>query len=305
MKWTKIGKIYSVTKKDDFLVTHASNPLAIKANDSVYRIFFSGRNKDNKSSIGWVDYDFDSFDIKDSCNGSVLNFSEQSNSYFSHGISIGNMYEINNKKSILFMGWQIRGNDHWRGDIGKISLSDNLNNLKIESEKPFLSVSDEDPISLSYPWVMREDNLFKMWYGSTIDWSSENGEMIHVIKYATSKNGVNWTMHGLAVPYELNKAQAFSRPTVYKNNGTYHMWYSCRSGSGEKYRIGYSKSSDGINWRRGNPGIDVSKSKFSWDSEMICYPFVFEHKDQLIMLYNGNNHGANGFGMAVMNKENL
>lgn len=299
MKWKKVGQIFEVSKKDNFLTTHASNPLAIKKTDSIYRIFYSGRCKENKSSIGWVDYDIDSLKIISECEKNVLSYSQQKDSYFSHGISIGNMYEVGNKKNILFMGWQIRGDDHWRGDIGRISLSNDLNYLHIESNYPFMSTSKEDPISLSYPWVLKDDDGYKMWYGSTIDWSSKNGEMIHVIKYATSNDGYNWDLNGTAIPYELNVAQAFSRPTVYKKNGIYHMWYSFRSGSGEKYRIGCSRSNDGKIWKRVASGIDVSKTSTEWDSEMICYPYVFEHNEKLFMLYNGNNYGFSGFGLAT------
>ena len=28
-----------------------------------------------------------------------------------------------------------------------------------------------------------------------------------------------------------------------------------------------------------------------WDSEMIAYPFVFDHKGNRYMLYNGNSYG--------------
>lgn len=77
------------------------------------------------------------------------------------------------------------------------------------------------------------------------------------------------------------------------------MWYSFRSGSGSPYRIGYASSCDGEHWLRdeSDSGIDVSDS--GWDSEMICYPFVFKHKNNYYMLYNGNGYGRTGFGMAV------
>ena len=45
-------------------------------------------------------------------------------------------------------------------------------------------------------------------------------------------------------------------------------------------------------------GIDVSPE--GWDSEMICYPYIFEHRGLLYMLYNGNGYGKTGFGLAVM-----
>ena len=75
------------------------------------------------------------------------------------------------------------------------------------------------------------------------------------------------------------------------------MWYSYR---GEYYKIGYAESKDGINWTRKDDeaGIDISKE--GWDSEMICYPFVFNHGDQKYMLYNGNGYGRSGVGLAML-----
>jgi hypothetical protein len=35
---------------------------------------------------------------------------------------------------------------------------------------------------------------------------------------------------------------------------------------------------------------------------MIEYPFVFDYEGQRYMLYNGNNYGETGFGMAVMER---
>jgi hypothetical protein len=75
------------------------------------------------------------------------------------------------------------------------------------------------------------------------------------------------------------------------------MWYSYR---GESYRIGYAESDDGVRWVRkdGEVGIDVSLD--GWDSEMIEYPFVFDHGGRRYMLYNGNSYGMTGIGLAVL-----
>lgn len=298
MKWKKLGQIYFFKTIDSFLQTHASNPLAILLRDDIYRVFFSGRSRENKSSIGYVDIDILKKETISICDKSIFNHGKK-NSFFSHGISIGNIHEINSKKYIQFMAWQIKGEDHWRGNIGRLRLSDDYSTLKLDPNKVFMGIDEEDQISLSYSWVIKENNIYKMWYGSTIDWKSKNGEMIHVIKYATSKNGEKWTKHGIAVPYELGVAQAFSRPTVIKDDKGYHMWFSYRSGDGTKYRIGNAHSLDGKIWnRKKNSGIDVSDH--GWDSEMICYPFVFDHKGKRYMLYNGNEYGKMGFGLAIL-----
>jgi hypothetical protein len=39
-------------------------------------------------------------------------------------------------------------------------------------------------------------------------------------------------------------------------------------------------------------------SDSGWDSEMVCYPYVFKHNDNIYMLYNGNRYGLSGFGIA-------
>ncbi len=301
MRWKKLGQVYSCQPIDKYLISHASNPLAVHLRDDIFRVFFSGRDKENKSSVGYVDIDILEQSVINVCKEAVFIYGDN-DSFYSHGISIGNMYNVKGVNYIQFMAWQIRNGGHWRGDIGRFRVNDDFETLELSPDKPYIGADEEDPVSLSYSWVMQDEESYKMWYGSTIDWTSENGEMIHVIKYATSKDGETWQKHGLAIPYEIGIAQAFSRPTVIKDTDGYHMWFSYRSGDGTKYRIGYAYSPDGQKWeRKQNSGIDVSE--VGWDSEMICYPFVFDHKGDQYMLYNGNEYGKEGFGLAVLERD--
>lgn len=300
MKWKKLGKIFEFQAINEDLLTHTSNPLAVHLKDDVFRVFFSARNEENRSSVGFIDIDILTREIKKISNETTFKYGTDE-SFYSHGVSIGNIYRVDEKDYILFMGWQIRNGGHWRGDIGRLLLKDEAK-LSLAPKNAFMSCDDEDKVSLSYPWVMYDEGIYKMWYGSTDNWSSSNGEMVHVIKYATSKDGISWRKHGLAIPFEIGVAQAFSRPTVFKDSDGYHMWFSYRSGDGTKYRIGYAHSFDGLKWdRKKDSGIDVSIT--GWDNEMICYPFVFEHKGKKYMLYNGNDYGKTGFGLAVLENQ--
>jgi len=294
MKWQKLGRIFEVENIHNKLFSHASNPLALKLDETIYRIFYSSRDKQNRSSVSYFDFDMDNLKVIFQHNEPLFEHGNN-NSFYPHGVSIGNVYSINDKNYILFMGWQVE-KEHWRGDIGRLELI-NKKLIKINPDEVFIKCDEEDPISLSYPWVLFDEGIYKMWYGSTITWDAGNNEMLHIIKYATSKNGINWDKHGIAIPYDIGTAQAFSRPTVIKENGIYKMWYSYR---GKIYRIGYAESSDGINWSRQdeNVGIDVSES--GWDGQMLCYPFVFNYKNDKCMLYNGNDYGKTGIGLAVL-----
>lgn len=302
--WKKLGQLYTPkpSGRHSKLISHAANPLAVHMEGDVYRIFFSGRDEFNRSSVGAVDVDIVQRKI---INEHYAPFFEHGpiGSFFSNGVSIGNCYEADGVQYMLFMGWQNPTNGHWRGDIGRLIVTQQFT-LELDSPEPLMGSNKIDPISLSYPWVLaRPSGGFHMWYGSTLTWDAGNSEMLHVIQHASSDDGSNWNRTGLAVPYELGRVQAFSRPTVVMNDcGDFEMWFSYRSGAGEKYRIGHARSMDGKKWELdlNSARIDVSLS--GWDSEMIEYPFVFYHSGALYMLYNGNGYGRTGFGLAVLDE---
>ncbi len=57
------------------------------------------------------------------------------------------------------------------------------------------------------------------------------------------------------------------------------MWFAHRATKDiSTCRIGFASSLDGLKWVRNDAlaGIDVSSE--GWDSEMICYPYIFEHR---------------------------
>ena len=301
-KWRKLGLLYcpSESIRHPKLLSHAANPLPFQINDDLYRIYFSGRDIDNQSSVGAIDIDIVNRKIIKEYRQPFFEHGLES-SFYSAGVSIGNCYQVNDLTYMLFMGWQNPKEGHWRGDIGRLIVKSDLS-LELESEAPFMGSDSVDPISLSYPWVTKnERGDYSMWYGSTTLWNAGNNEMLHVINYASSSDGNNWNREGLAVPYELGKAQAFSRPTIVGNlEAGFEMWFSFRSGSGEKYRIGYALSQDGKKWELALDDVGIDVSLDGWDSDMIEYPFVFDHKNQRYMLYNGNGYGKTGFGLAVL-----
>ena len=299
-RWKKLGRLFKPNSTHPKLHTHAANPLAIPIERNIYRVFFSGRDKQNRSSIGAVDIDLIERKV-------VQTFKEPfflhgpENSFFEHGVSIGNCYKTRNGRFILFMGWQNPDGEHWRGEVGRLILLPDLT-LRTESSTPFIALNSDDSTSLSYPWVLRtNDDQYDMWYGSTTSWTTDNGEMLHLIKHASSREGEHWIRSGVAIPYELGIAQAFSRPTVIGNmEDGFHMWFSFRGGPETRYRIGYANSENGLDWEvhLNFMGMDVSTD--GWDSEMVEYPFVFDHMNERYMLYNGNGYGKTGFGLAIL-----
>ena len=301
--WIKSGLLFKPSGVHPKLTSHAANPLALHLQGNTYRVFFSGRDNENRSSVGAVDIDVITREVIYEHKQPFL-VHGAGGSFFEAGISIGNCYCVDAQRYMLFMGWQRPPGKHWRGDIGRIKVRADLT-LELDADVPFMGSDEQDSVSLSYPWVEKADNgTFRMWYGSTVTWDAGNGEMLHVIKSANSKDGHTWLKEGVTIPYEIGKAQAFSRPTVLFDAARgYRMWFSFRSGQGEAYRIGYSESRDGITWTLKLDQAGIAPSEKGWDSEMVEYPYVFQHRGNTYMLYNGDGYGKTGFGLAILDEK--
>ena len=303
MSWIKLGRVFNPEARNRHpkLASHSANPLAVPMHGDVYRVFYSGRDAFNRSSVGAFDINLETQEVVCEHHTPFFVHGEQG-SYFEAGVSVGGCYRVGDVVYMLFMGWQNRDGKHWRGDIGRLVVDANFE-LSLFDEVPLLSTSSVDPISLSYPCVLQEKQGYRMWYGSTLQWESEDAEMVHVIHSATSVDGESWSPQGLAVPFINGRCQAFSRPTVLKNQDeSLDMWFSYRGVKGEKYKVGHAFSLDSKGWELelSPPGLEASGH--GWDSEMVAYPFVIEHRGSRFLFYNGNDYGKTGIGLAVLNE---
>lgn len=301
MRWRKLGLIFNAEEhlpSHPKLHSHAANPLPVHIEGDVYRVFFSARDAQKRASVGAVDIDIARRRISRLYTEPVFVHGKEG-SFYADGISVGNVYAVGKRHFMLFMAWQVAGLPHWRGEIGRLELRDDLS-LALAEPRPFLPLNETDPVSLSYPFVAKTQQGYAMWYGSTVSWDAGNGEMLHVLRAASSFDGENWLRTGETLPCTLGSAQAFSRPTLVSDEEGDHMWFSYRGAPSRTYRIGYAHRPVGGSWdmRNEDAGIDVSTR--GWDSEMIEYPFVFDHDGCRYMLYNGNGYGRTGFGLAVL-----
>lgn len=304
MKWRKLGRIFSVEESGicELSYTHSSNPYALKITGSIFRVFYSTRDIDGKSNISYFDYDFDKMKVVFVSDKLIIEHGERG-AFDESGIGIGSILDRGNYYSLFYMAWQTPQNDHWKGVIGQVDFEMKSGSFSVLRKKIAMNLSSEDKISLSYPFVLEINDVFHIWYGSTVSWDYGNGEMLHIIKHAISEDLINWRLRHQCISHIIGKCQAFSRPSVFFDSRGFHMWYSFR-GNRDKYRIGYAFSEDGFDWHANyENGPVVFKSSDGWDSEMVCYPHVFSHEGTKYMLYNGNGYGKTGIGLAVLEED--
>ncbi len=304
MDWKKLKHLFCPDGNFDWMMTHAANPVPyiLDKEKNIVRILFSCRDKNNRSSIGFVDVDFNN-DFK------ILKIADRplaspgAPGFFDDdGVSVSWILPVGEKFYLYYLGWNLRINVPWLNTIG-LAISDNIDGPFERYRKvPILDRSDEDPFTVSYPCVIFDEGIYKMWYGSNLSWGKEQNEMAHVIKYAESADGLNWKRtNEVHIPFVHKGEYALSKPCVVRFADGYKMWYSYRASErSEKYRIGMAVSEDGRKWVRKDDEVGIDVSAEGWDSTSVEYPNVFGINGALYMLYNGNDYGKTGFGIAQL-----
>lgn len=163
-------------------------------------------------------------------------------------------------------------------------------------------------------FVQFYEGIFHMWYIYGKKWIEENENeppaRVYKIAHAVSVDGVNWQKEeGKQIIADiLNEDECQALPTVLKIGNRYHMYFCFRQATDFRknvkrgYRLGYAWSDDMTNWVRDDSNVGIDVSEQGWDSEMMCYPHIFECDGSVYLLYNGNEFGRHGFGIATLKK---
>jgi hypothetical protein len=299
MKWQKLGLIFCPDGKYNWMISHASVPVAEYLEQDIFRIYFSSRDAKNRSHTAWLDIDINRPAIVLASAEKPILSPGELGEFDDSGAMLSWIVLQPQIKYFYYIGWNLGVTVPFRNSIG-LAIWEKGRFPKRYSNAPIVDRSSIDPYFVASCCLRVEDCLWKMWYLSCTGWTLVNSIPRHSyhIRYAESIDGISWKRDGIScIDFKDPGEYAISRPCVLNDNGLYKMWYSYR---GISYRIGYAESLDGIHWTRLDQQVGISVSDFGWDSEMIEYPFVFDHKGSRYMLYNGNGYGKTGFGLAVL-----
>lgn len=299
--WIKLGRVCKPRQNSYWTKTYCMLPTPIKIKKDLFRVFYSSRNKHNKSFITYTDIELKkNIKIIGHAKKPCLTPGELG-CFDDNGVTPSSVIKIKNKIYLYYVGWKPRSTTRY-SLMGGIAISrNNGKSFRRHSRSSMFTSTDKEPFQImTAPFVFKDKKKWKVWYVSCEKWKNSDYP-IYNIKYGISKNGLEWTQTGKVSIKLKKKERAVARPTVIKKNGLFHMWYSKETKVGT-YTLGYAISKNGINWIRKDNVVGIFKSKKGWDSEMITYPSVIYHNKKYFMFYNGNSYGKYGFGIAVSKK---
>jgi len=302
MKWRKMGLIFEPKGQFDWMVTHAMLPFADTIDEDLYRIYFCGRNRQNMSQVGYIEININEpKEILYITEKPVLELGPLG-SFDDSGVFPSWIVDYESKKYMFYIGWMQGKRVPYYASLGLALSQDGGKTFEKYSRAPILERNDIDPYGTASACVIIENELWRMWYLSWVKWVIENesSKPYYHLKYAESEDGIHWKRDGtVCIDFKYDGETRIARPCVIKEDEVYKMWYCYAIGAGG-YRMGYAESEEGIKWKRKDEEVGIDVSESGWDSEMICYPFVFEHKGRKYMLYNGNGYGKTGLGYAIL-----
>jgi hypothetical protein len=298
IRFRRLGKLFG---PETFLaqgiaITYTSNPVAYHLHGSLFRIYFNSRDTMNRSEVWSVDFDLQAMQIVESSLKVQLDYRGKFPQYCQNGISLGSVFTLSNERFIGFMGWYVPHRKHWVGEIGRLRIDSEFN-LELFDSSPWIGISPDDPVSLSYPAVQEVKGGSDIWYGTTRTWDAGNGEMLHTLERSHLDHYGAITKTQAVVPYQLGEAQAFSRPSLINAGGVTLFSYSFR-GNQNKYQIAVrTMEAIGESVEFGEPSV-FSPGQIAWENEMVEYPYMVQYQGKIFMLYNGNSFGKSGIGLA-------
>lgn len=301
MNWQKLGLIFIPTGQQPWLRSHATNPVVLHLDADRYRVYFASRDERNRSHVGFIE-----LDVRNP--HETLHVSETPAlgpgplGYFDdHGVYASSIVADGKRLYLYYIGWNPGlTQPMFYTSIGVAVSHDGGCTFERMFKSPILARSEFDPWMVSGPFVLREGSVWRMWYISGLGWETTDQGDFHSfyhLKYAESQDGIHWKREGMVTINLLPGERNICRPSILKEDSLYKMWYGVNSGEG--YRIGYAESADGYEWVRRDSQAGLDVSPYGWDSKSTAYPWVFAHGEKKYMLYNGNDQGRDGVGLAV------
>lgn len=313
-KWEKLGKLFDPKdlQNESWMKEFAQSP-SVLIYESHVRVYFTSRPAPSadgqyQSYLTYIDLDRKNLlKVLQVCGAPILSLGEYG-TFDEFGTTPISVIRDQGEVRVYYAGWTRCESVPFNGAIGVAVSRDNGDTFSRLGDGPVLSYSPDEPFLIGSPRIRKFGEKWQLWYVAGKEWLRTEGkpEPVYKIRMASSEDGINWIKLGKdLIASKLGEHECQACADVIFRDGKYHMFFSYRHSHNYKgkeggYRIGYASSIDMIHWDRRDEmaGMDVSKS--GWDSEMVNYPHVFMLDGDTYMLYQGNEMGRAGMGLAKL-----
>lgn len=311
-KWEKLGKIFDPKDLpgDSWMKEFAQSPSVVIYEEYV-RVYFCTRpapSADGQylSFLSYIDLDRQNLlEVLGTCAAPILSLGGYG-TFDEFGTNPISVIKNQDEVRVYYAGWTRCESVPFNGAIGVAVSHDDGATFNRLGQGPVLSYSPDEPFLLGSPRIRHFNGKWYLWYVAGKEWVATGArpEPVYKIRMASSVDGINWVKAGKdLIGDRLGAQECQACPDVIFRNNKYHMFFSYRTINDYKigdggYRIGYASSTDMSHWVRDDDLAGMTVSENGWDSEMVNYPHIFVVDEQTYMIYQGNEMGRSGIGLA-------
>ncbi len=300
-EWTKKGLVFETARQGvgGWMRHSALTPTPYRLDDDLIRVYAGFRDADGVSRIGYVDVRADDPATIVRVSAEPVLDIGRAGCFDDNGVILGDLVDAPGGLHMFYVGFQRVARAKFLAFSGLAVSGDGGNSFRRTQETPIMDRAPGRSTIGAVHSVAYEDGRWRLWYAVGDDWETIGGQPFprYHIRHAE-------TADPAAIPradHVCLRAQGseyrIGRPRVYRFGGRYVMYFTWGNRAGE-YFPGIALSDDGIAWERRDEMLGIALSASGWDSRALCYPALFRRYDKLLMFYNGNDMGVDGFGVA-------
>jgi len=299
--WTKKGLVFDVARQGvgGWMRHSALTPTPYRLDEDTLRVYAGFRDADGVSRIGYVDLRADE-------PTQVLRVSERpvldvgrGGCFDDSGMILGDVVEAPDGLYLFYVGFQRVARAKFLAFTGLAVSDDRGETFRRRQETPILDRAPGRSTIAAVHSARWEHGRWRLWYAVGDDWERIGGRpypRYHIRCVETDDLA--------AIPREdrvclrpQGSEYRIGRPRVYRHGGRYLMYFT-RGDVGGGYFPGLASSDDGVAWERHDERLGLALSDHGWDARTLCYPALIRQGGKLLMFYNGNDMGVDGFGLA-------
>lgn len=299
--WSKKGLVFETARQGvgGWMRHSALTPTPYRIDDELIRVYAGFRDADGISRIGYVDVRADdparivrvsaepALDIgRDGC-------------FDDNGVILGDVVDAPGGLHMFYVGFQRVAKAKFLAFTGLAVSDDGGEHFRRVRETPILDRAPGRSTIGAVHTAIRDNGRWRLWYAAGDDWEWIDGRPFprYHIRHVQADDLAALPREDQLCLQPRGSEYRIGRPRVYRFGDRYLMYFT-RGNRGGEYFPGVACSTDGIAWKRRDEALGIALSASGWDSRVICYPALIRQRDKLLMFYNGNDMGVDGFGVA-------
>jgi hypothetical protein len=300
-EWAKKGLVFETARHGvgGWMCHSALTPTPYRIDDDRIRVYAGFRDVDGVSRIGYVDVLADDpATIVRVSTEPVLDIGRDG-CFDDNGVILGDIVDAPGGLHMFYVGFQRVAKAKFLAFTGLAVSTDGGDHFRRVQETPVLGRAPGRSTIGAVHSVIHDNGRWRMWYAAGDDWEIIGGQPFprYHIRYVETDDLGSMPREDQVCLLPRGSEYRIGRPRVYRFGGKYVMYFT-RGNLGGEYFPGVAYSDDGVRWERHDEALGMTLSANGWDSLVICYPALIPQRDKLLMFYNGNDMGVDGFGVA-------